>query len=407
MSWFKFPKEWKHIKLQDVAIIQTGIAKGGKHSSNTISLPYLRVANVQDGHLDLSEIKYIDVPKDMVNRYSLQKDDVLLTEGGDFDKLGRGTIWKNEIPNCVHQNHIFVVRTDKNRLLPCFLEYISSSHIGRTYFLSCSKQTTNLASINSTQLKHMPLAIPSLAEQKKIAEILGAWDKGVEKTEKLIGAKQKHKKALMQQLLTGKKRFKEFKGQRCKNISLESICKNFINGGTPSTQISEYWNGTIPWITGADFLDQKIGVIRRKISHAAVKDSSTNVIKKGGLLVVTRTGVGKIAIAPFDVAISQDITGLYLDSQMCDIHFIYHYLGFSSLGFAKYNQGTSISGITRDDLKKHKVHLPSFKEQQKIASALNAMVQEIDLLQKKLEAIKKQKKGLMQKLLTGKIRVKV
>ncbi|MCB9333820.1 MAG: restriction endonuclease subunit S [Lewinellaceae bacterium] len=113
---WKIPEDWEVKKLEEVASIQTGIQKGAKKNGETIRLPYLRVANVQEDSLNLVEIKEIDVPIEKVERYLLKRGDVLMTEGGDFDKLGRGTIWNNEIKRCVHQNHIFVVRPDPRRL---------------------------------------------------------------------------------------------------------------------------------------------------------------------------------------------------------------------------------------------------------------------------------------------------
>ena len=98
--------------------------------------------NVQDGYLDLAEIKSIYVKEKDVGRFSLQEGDLLLTEGGDFDKLGRGYVWHNEIQNCLHQNHIFAVRADKKSLLPMFLSLITRSKYGKQYFLSCAKKTS-------------------------------------------------------------------------------------------------------------------------------------------------------------------------------------------------------------------------------------------------------------------------
>ena len=203
MIRFQIPTGWLVKHLSEVARVQTGIAVGKVDLVDPVRLPYLRVANVQDGYFDLREIKTIEVQEHEVARYSLQKGDVLFTEGGDFDKLGRGAVWNCEIPNCVHQNHVFAVRVDPAKVLPSYLAMYASSFHGRTYFLSCSKQTTNLASINSTQLKEMPLPLPPLSEQQKIAAILSAWDRAIELTEKLIAAQQKRKAALMQTLLTG------------------------------------------------------------------------------------------------------------------------------------------------------------------------------------------------------------
>ena len=157
-------------RLDEVAFLQSGIAKGKRIAVTvpTIELPYLRVANVQENYLELSEIKTIVVPKDEKSRYLLQDGDVVICEGGDFDKVGRGAIWRGQIANCLHQNHIFCLRADRSLLLPEFLALQLSSPYGKRYFLGCAKKTSNLASINSTQVKAFPLQIPQLSEQKRI-----------------------------------------------------------------------------------------------------------------------------------------------------------------------------------------------------------------------------------------------
>ena len=155
--------------LREIASLQTGIAKGKTYSPEvkTIELPYLRVANVQDGHLDLGEMKTIVIPKADTARYLLQDSDVVICEGGDFDQVGRGTIWRRQIPDCVHQNHIFCLRADRSVLLPEFLALQLGSPYGKRYFLGCAKKTSNLASINSTQVKAFPFQLPTLAEQRR------------------------------------------------------------------------------------------------------------------------------------------------------------------------------------------------------------------------------------------------
>ncbi len=142
-------------------------------------------------------------------------------------------------------------------------------------------------------------------------------------------------------------------------MELGKTCLKFLNGGTPSTQNSAFWQGKIPWISGADFSNQKISEIRRFINAKAIKNSSTNLIPKGWLLLVTRTGAGKMTIAPFDVAISQDITGVQVNEKIISTEFLFRFLEFNSKGISSLNQGTSINGITRDVLlqknKKRKV----------------------------------------------------
>ncbi|WP_372935372.1 restriction endonuclease subunit S, partial [Mariniphaga sediminis] len=152
-------QNWPVKLLSDVSEVVSGVTKGRKlKKEDVISLPYIRVANVQDGHLDLNEIKTIDaLPKDL-EKYRLFAGDILLTEGGDADKLGRGAVWKGQIDDCIHQNHIFRLRIKKNEsLTEDYLSALIGSGYGKRYFLKASKQTTGIASINSTQLKKFPV----------------------------------------------------------------------------------------------------------------------------------------------------------------------------------------------------------------------------------------------------------
>ena len=169
------PADWEVVRLGEVAEVQTGRAVNRKAAhGHTLEIPYLSVANVKDGYLDLGTVKTMQVDGSEVDRYRLLAGDVLFTEGGDADKLGRGTVWKEEIPLCLHQNHIFVVRPDLHFLCAEFLSFYATSSFGKRYFLGAAKQTTNLASINSTQLRQMPLPLPSVREQEELVALLSA-----------------------------------------------------------------------------------------------------------------------------------------------------------------------------------------------------------------------------------------
>lgn len=165
-------KKSKHrVKLQEIAEVVSGVAKGRKfNGQKPIEVPYLRVANVQAGHIDLGEIKTILALPEEVEQLALRKGDVLLTEGGDFDKLGRGAMLEKELPNCIHQNHIFRVRVDRSKLEPIYFAKFLMTEEARAYFLRCAKRTTNLASINMTQLRALPVPVPPLSLQNEFAE---------------------------------------------------------------------------------------------------------------------------------------------------------------------------------------------------------------------------------------------
>ena len=163
------PSTWRWERLVNTSNIIGGVAKG-RHLGNrpTTMLPYLRVANVQDGFLDLTEIKEIEALPEDLEKYHLQDGDMLFTEGGDRDKLGRGTVWRNNIKNCIHQNHIYRARLYYASVSSDYISLATKSDYARAYFLENANQTVNLASINLTSLGNVPLAIPPLAEQQEI-----------------------------------------------------------------------------------------------------------------------------------------------------------------------------------------------------------------------------------------------
>jgi type I restriction enzyme S subunit len=190
-----------------------------------------------------------------------------------------------------------------------------------------------------------------------------------------------------------------------KTKKLGQLVRKFVNGGTPTTLKKEYWTGSIPWISGADVVGQKVNIIRRFITKDAVENSSTNIIQKGNLLVVSRTGVGKFAIAPFDVAISQDLTGIYTDESTLLPEYLFRYLDFNQKALHIQNQGTSIQGITRETLSEIRISLPDTSEQTAIATALSDTDALIENLEKLIAKKRNIKQGVMQELLTGRKRL--
>lgn len=167
------PRGWPIRGLGEVAEIVSGVTKGRKlNGKATVPVPYLRVANVQAGFLNLTEIKEIEATQAEVKDLALLAGDVVLTEGGDHDKLGRGALWRGEIPNCIHQNHVFRVRMNSEVAEAEYFESYLQTDAARSYFLSVAKRTTNLASINMTQLRRLPVPLPPLGMQQAFVEKL-------------------------------------------------------------------------------------------------------------------------------------------------------------------------------------------------------------------------------------------
>ncbi|MDX2286075.1 MAG: restriction endonuclease subunit S [Bacteroidia bacterium] len=398
LGWI--PEEWEVKRLDQVAEIQTGIQKGAKKTGKTIQLPYLRVANVQDGYLDLREIKTIDVPAEKAERYSLQVGDVLMTEGGDFDKLGRGTIWKGEIPKCVHQNHIFAVRPDPNQVLPYYLASYSGSPRGKQYFIASSKQSTNLASINSTQLKAFPLPLPPLAEQRKIAAILSTWDRAIGQTEALLAQLRQRNRGLAQQLLTGERRVAGFEGA-WKEVRLGEVFSERKETGFEGLPlVSITGDRGVIW---RDELDKKDSSSEDKSKYLRIcpGDIGYNTMRmwQGRSAVSDREGIVSPAytvLTPTDRVDADFMGRLFQHPRM--IH-----------NFFRYSQG-----LVNDTLNckyphfaKVQTRIPPLPEQQAIARILQAADAEVAAQEARLTALREQKRGLMQGLLTGAVRVGV
>jgi len=202
------PEHWEVKKLKYVATVQSGIALNDTNKiKNSIEVPYLRVANVQDGFVDLDEIKTIKIPQEKLSRYLVEKGDLLMNEGGDFDKLGRGVVWEGEIVPCVHQNHVYVLKV-KPYYNPYWLNLLTRTDYGKAYFISKSKQTTNLASISSSKLKEFPVIIPSVEEIESIKSFIDQestlLSQTIQRIEKELSLAQEYKTTLIAEAVTGK-----------------------------------------------------------------------------------------------------------------------------------------------------------------------------------------------------------
>ena len=200
------PEHWEVKRLKFIADVQTGVAKGKDNTGQlTIEVPYLRVANVQDGYLSLEDVATIKIPPGDLKRYRLQSGDVLMNEGGDFDKLGRGHVWQGEIDPCIHQNHVFAVRP--REVDSWWLNTFTGSTPAQFYFMVRSKQSTNLASISSSNVMELPVPVPPSQERVAILTCLDRETKRIDtliqKTDISITLLKERRSALITAAVTG------------------------------------------------------------------------------------------------------------------------------------------------------------------------------------------------------------
>jgi type I restriction enzyme S subunit len=213
LPWLgEVPAHWEVTRLKFVADVQGGLALGKNYgAADTAEYPYLRVANVQDGYLDLSEITTVLVPENEAKSCLLQSGDVLMNEGGDADKLGRGCIWLGEINPCLHQNHVFAVRPKLIRSE--WLDAWTSTDTAKAYFESRAKQSTNLASISGTNIKELPILVPPDEEQRAIVAHIAAetarLDALAAATKRSIALLKERRAALIAAAVTGRMQISE------------------------------------------------------------------------------------------------------------------------------------------------------------------------------------------------------
>lgn len=206
------PSHWLVSKIGRFIKIRSGITLGKTYPQGTelIEMPYLRVANVKAEGFALEDVAKIKVTPEEAEKYALKSGELLMTEGGDRDKLGRGTIWHEEISPCLHQNHVFAVTCDENWLLTEYLAYLTASPVGREYFDLTAKKTTNLASTNSNTIMQFKVPIPPIAEQREIVHMLdrkcAAINDLITEKQLLISDLELYKKSLIYEVVTGKRK---------------------------------------------------------------------------------------------------------------------------------------------------------------------------------------------------------
>ena len=188
---------------------------------------------------------------------------------------------------------------------------------------------------------------------------------------------------------------------------LEDIATQFISGGTPSTSNSEYWDGSIPWMKSAWIKRRFVDSGERYISKKGLRNSATNIVPQGNILIATRVCMGNVAINRIDIAISQDLTGVVIEKSKAYPEYIYWALRNSENKVKQLVQGSTIKGILREDLKRIKIPLPSLPEQRKIASIISSVDDKLEKERRIKNQFEYLKRGLMQVLLTGRVRVKV
>jgi type I restriction enzyme S subunit len=358
--------------------------------------------HLANGVINFRDLIPISVRDEDVQRYRVSNRELIFNRTNSLDLVGKTSISVG-VPHdrILFASYLVRIHTDENRLLPEFANYFMNSHIGVTRIKTLATPGVGQYNVNPTSLRNQLLIpLPPIPEQQKIAAILSTWDRAIELTEKLIAAKQKRKQALMQQLLTGKVRLPRVQKNAWKKCHLGDVAKNSTRRNGSSTDQATVYSVT----NSVGMIPMDEGVIGESI------DRYKTVSRFDFAYNPMRINVGSIAMwdGDKDVLVSPDYVVFRCGSKL-NAEFLNH---FRRTHYWRHFVNRAGGGSVRvriyfSDLAAMKLNLPPVEEQQAIAAVLNAQNAEIELFGRRLAALKQQKKGLMQQLLTGKVRVNV
>ena len=272
-----------------------------------------------------------------------------------------------------------------------FAALFKTSNLINAFRKNSQGLTSDTWNLKYPQIRPIRLYIPSLQEQTKISSFIGMLEERIGKQRQLVAALKKYKRGL-HKLVFIKNRKPSWEKSALHDIA------SFCGGGTPSKDVSSYWEGEIGWISSSDIQEEWIDNISvtRRITKTAIDNSATKLCPEGTIAIVSRVGVGKVAIMPESLCTSQDFTNI--TSITGNTHYMAYQIAFRMKLEAMKTQGTSIKGVTADTIKAMLLDIPPLEEQKKIADMLTAFDAYIKRAVCELDLFLAMKKALLQQL---------
>ncbi len=406
------PHDWKVRSLGEICDgkLQTGPFGSQLHAHEYVKdgIAVLMPKDLINGKAELRSAAKITAEKaSSLKKHHLKRGDLLFSRRGNVARFALideesetalcGTGCLKASPSPQHSSEFLFYFLQKDSVK----KWLEQNAVGQT-----------MPNMNTEILRELPLISASSKEEEvRIAQILSTWDKAITTIEELIINSQQQKKALIQQLLTGKKRLLDKNGIRfCgkwKKVKLGTVAEMY-SGGTPKSNVEKYYGGDIPWVSITDMTKygKWISSTEKYLSTLGLKNSSARIYPRNTVLYAMYASIGECSIAQVPLSSSQAILGIR-PNEMLDYIFLYFYLSSFKEKIKLQGQQGAQSNLNAGMVKDFSLLLPSIEEQQKIAAVLSSADQEIIILKQKLEALKQEKKALMQQLLTGKRRVQI
>lgn len=405
------PEDWALLTIDDVALFSGGAQPAKNFFSSKPKDGYIRLIQIRD--YKTSEYETY-IPETLARKLCSEYDIMIGRYGPPIFQILKGirgaynvALIKAEPKKLIEREYLFYyLKTDKLFSLMDMLSQRSSGQTG----------------VELPALKAYPIPLPPKQEQTAIANVLSDSDALIDALEQLIAKKQAIKSATMQQLLTGRTRLPAFalrpdgtpKGYKPSElgdipedwevVSLGDVIQKVTGGGTPSRANPTYWGNEIPWVTVKDFATFNPSMAQEYITKTGLANSSSNLIPRGTLITSTRMALGKAVVYDVDVAINQDLKAIFPNSDVV-VSYLFYWFELNAVKIDDLGSGSTVKGLSLGDLRNLSFLLLSSEEQTAIATILSDMDNELQALTQKLEKAHALKQGMMQQLLTGKIRL--
>lgn len=395
------PEDWVLQPLSYLTILMTNGFVGPVKSHYTErddGVLYIQGYNVEENNFNFNGIKYVTLEfHKKQSKSCLREGDLLTIQTGD---VGLTSYVQSELAgsNC----HALIITRFKDKYSPKFFSYYLNSNRGRARLKEIETGTT-MKHINvGDMVQFLVPHPPTKTEQTAIADTLSDADALIQSLTSLIAKKRQIKQGAMQTLLNPYENGRLKEGWVVKK--LEDCLDKIVGGGTPSRSVKGYWGKEIPWVTVKDFSSFSPFSTQEYITTEGLKHSATNIIPRGTIIIATRMALGKSVVYDVDVCINQDLKAIFPKSAV-SVLYLKHWLDKNAFLIEELGSGSTVMGVSLEDLRKIEFSMPSKENQIRIATILSDMDAEIAALETKLAKYRHIKQGMMQNLLTGRIRL--
>ncbi len=398
-------KPWDTTLIGDFLEFKNGLNKGKEFFG--YGTPIVNYTDVYKKRgLKASDVRgRVFLSADEIHRFEVRKNDVFFTRTSETpDEVGMTSVLLEDIDDCVFSGFVLRGRPKNDMFVPEYCKYCFSTEAVRNAIITGCTYTTR-ALTNGKQLSAIEIALPPKTEQEAIAAALSDIDALIANLEKMIAKKKVIKQGAMQELLTGERRLPGFEGE-WEDTCIGEIC-TLISGGTPSTSVSEYWDGGIPWCTPTDITGCNGKYLHKTtdtISSLGLSNSAATMLPVGALLLCTRATIGAVKIAHTPICTNQGFKSLVV-KDCTDNEWLYYAIQMYKTEMIAQAIGSTFLEISKKALSNIQIRLPEKAEQKAIATILSDMDAEIEALVIKIEKARRIREGMMSELLTGRIRL--